>query len=109
MGLSSPRNKRSPPKRQFSRVGKVFWENANFLRERLKFPNETFVSNIFAIKIISYLFLYKLATSHWKRLKETNNFVGGNTSIKIHMKKLSSHKVSNTFVPWGTCLFSQAI
>jgi len=51
------------------------------------------------ITVISFYFLLRFATYHWKGLKEKYNFVVGNTSIKAHMKKLCSHKVSNTFSP----------
>jgi hypothetical protein len=40
-----------------------------------------------------------LATYHWKGVHESYNFVLGSTSIRIHMKKLWSHKVLDTFVP----------
>jgi len=43
-----------------------------------------YVTNIFAIIIISFLFLYSLVTYHWKGLKERYNFVIGNISIKIY-------------------------
>jgi hypothetical protein len=58
----------------------------------------TYVLNIFAIIVISYLFLYSFVTHHWKGLKENYNFVVQNTSIRIHMQKLWSNKISNTFV-----------
>ncbi len=58
------------------------------------------VSKLFTITIISYLLLYKL-TTYWKALEGNYNFVVGNISIKIHIQKLCSHKVFNTFVPWG--------
>jgi hypothetical protein len=48
----------------------------------------TYVLNIFAIIVISYLFLYSFVTHHWKGLKENYNFVVQNTSIRIHMQKL---------------------
>jgi hypothetical protein len=63
------------------------------------FPMETYVSNLFAIIIISYSFLYILANYYWKGLKENYNYVVRNTPIKTHMQKLWSHKFSNTFVP----------
>jgi hypothetical protein len=59
---------------------------------------ETYALNIFAIIVISYLFLYGFATHHWKGIKESDNFAIKYTSIKIHMQKLWSNKFSNTFV-----------
>jgi hypothetical protein len=50
------------------------------------------------------LFLYNLVTYHWKGFKEGYNFAVVNISIKIHMQKLWSNKILNTFVPWWTCL-----
>jgi hypothetical protein len=50
------------------------------------------------IIVISYLFLYKLATYHWKGLEESCNFVIESISIRIHMQKLCSYKVSNTHI-----------
>jgi hypothetical protein len=48
------------------------------------------------------LFLYRLAIYHWKVIEKNNyNFVIENTSIKTHMKKLYSHKVSNIIVLEG--------
>jgi hypothetical protein len=61
-----------------------------------------------SIIVISYLFLYKLATYHWKGFEESYKFVNGSISIKTHIQKLCSYKVSNTFIhrenmvaPWG--------
>jgi hypothetical protein len=45
-----------------------------------------------------------MQTYHWKGLKEGYSFVVESTLIKIHMKMLQSHKVSNTFVLQGTWL-----
>jgi len=73
-------------------------QQCNFLKEKPKFPMETYVSNIFAIIVISYLFLYSFASHHWKSLKESYNFVVRNTSMRIHMQKLRSNKISNIFV-----------
>ncbi len=71
------------------------WWKANFLkeqwtspRERPKFPEKTYVLKLLAIIIISYLFLYRLATYHRKALEENYNFVIESMSITIHMKKL---------------------
>jgi hypothetical protein len=36
-------------------------------------------------------------------------FVVENVSIRIHMKKIKSHKVSNTFAPWGTWLAVRSV
>jgi hypothetical protein len=41
-------------------------EKNNFLEEQCTFFNETYVPNLFAITTISCLFLYRLATYHWK-------------------------------------------
>jgi hypothetical protein len=54
-------------------------DTMNFPREKPKFPEETYVPNLLAFTII--FFLYKLASFHWKGLKESYNFVGS-TSIK---------------------------
>jgi hypothetical protein len=40
-------------------------------------------------------------TYHWKGFEENYNFVGGNTSIKVHIKTVQANKILNTFVPWG--------
>jgi len=56
--------------------------------KKIKLLQKTYVSNCFAIKTISYSFLFGLATYDWKGFKENYNFVIGNTSIKIHIKKL---------------------
>jgi hypothetical protein len=42
-----------------------------------------------------------VVTYRWKVFKENYNFVSGNILIRIHMKKLQSNKILNTFVPWG--------
>jgi len=75
-------------------------EKGAFPWEQCIFPKETYVSNLFAIIIISILFSYNIATYRWKGFKESYNN-GGNISIKIHMQKLQSNKISNTFVPQG--------
>jgi hypothetical protein len=54
-----------------------FRGQCTFLVERHKFPKETYVSKNLAIIIISYLFLYKLATYHWKCLEGNYNFIVG--------------------------------
>ncbi len=64
------------------------WEKPTSLKKRLKFFGETYVLNLLAITIISYLFLYKLVTYYWKGFEENYNFVVGSTSIKTHMKKI---------------------
>jgi hypothetical protein len=68
-------------------------EQWTFPMERPTFSEETYVLNIFVIKIISYLFLYMLATYHSKGFEENYKFVVGSTLIRIHMQKLWSHKV----------------
>jgi hypothetical protein len=74
------------------------------MEEQLNFLKGTYVLNFFAMIIISGLFLYKLVTYHWKGLKENYNYIVEGISIKIHMQKLQSNKVLNTFVPQGTWL-----
>jgi len=66
--------------------------------------------HIFRIFMQSRFFFvcYKFATYHWKCLKEIYNFVIGNILIKIHMQKLWSNKILNTFVPQGTWLLPKA-
>jgi hypothetical protein len=70
------------PKEQMKFLEKHIYEKLE------KFPRVTYVLNFFATMTISYSFLYRLATYHWKAFKEGYNFVLENTSIKIHMKKL---------------------
>jgi hypothetical protein len=41
------------------------------LEERPKFLGEINVTNLLAIIIISYYFLYRLLTYHWKGLEES--------------------------------------
>jgi hypothetical protein len=79
--------------------GTFLREECTFLGERPKFPKKTYFLNLFAIIVISILFLYAIATYHWKSFEESYNFVSGNASIKIHMQKLCSNKILNTFVP----------
>ncbi len=55
----------------------------------------------FAFIVILFSFLYILMTYHCKGLGEKYNFVIWNISIRIHMQKLRSSKISNTFVPYG--------
>jgi hypothetical protein len=43
-------------------------------------------------------------TFHWKGLEENYNFVVQSISIKAHMQKLWSYKVSNTLLPWRAWL-----
>jgi hypothetical protein len=62
-------------------------EQCTFPMERPKFP-WTHVLIFFAIVIISCSFLYSLAAYHWKGFEKTYNFIVGNISIRIHMKKL---------------------
>jgi hypothetical protein len=52
----------------------------------------------FSIILISYLFLYKLATYHWKGLEESYNFVVEALQSKLTCKSCSN-KISNTFIP----------
>jgi hypothetical protein len=78
-----------------------------FFKERPKFLNETYVLKHFIITIISYLLLYELATYRWKALKGNYNLVVGSISIISHIQKLCSHKVFNTFVPWGNMIAPQ--
>lgn len=54
------------------------------------------------VQTIPCSLVYKLATYHWKSLKESYNFVIGNISIKIYMKNLKAHKIFDTFVPQVT-------
>jgi len=73
-------------KRQFP------WGQCIFPMEMHKFPKETYVPKLFAIIIISYLFLCRLVTSQWKGFKDSYNFVVG----------------SYTFAHWGNlCLGEQ--
>jgi hypothetical protein len=89
--------------------GHFAWgNNVLSLGKRLKFLEKKYILNVFAITTISCLFLYRLATYHWKGLEVGYNFVVGNTSIKIHMKKLWLNKISDTFVPQGTWLLPWA-
>jgi hypothetical protein len=67
--------------------GHLAWENNVLSLERLKFLEKKYVPNIFVITTISCLFLYRLATYHWKGIEEGYNFA-----------------VGNTFVPQGTWL-----
>jgi hypothetical protein len=60
----------------------------NLPREKPKFHGETYVPIFLPIRNISYVFSHRLATYHWKALKENYNFVVGTNSIKIHMRKL---------------------
>jgi hypothetical protein len=85
--------------------GTFHGEKCTFLGERPKFPRETYFKNLFVIIIIIFLFLYVIATYHWKGFEESYNFVSGNASIKIHMQKLQSNKILNTFVPHGNLNF----
>jgi hypothetical protein len=62
-------------------------------------PWETYVPNLFAIIVISFLFSYVIATYHWKGFEKNYNLVGGNISIKIHMQMLLLNKILNTFIP----------
>jgi hypothetical protein len=102
-----------PPKNQITQRAMNFswgraqvpWGKGHLPRQTMyfpwkkpKFPKEMHVLNLFAITIISCSFLYKLATYPWKGFKEGYNFVVVNISITTHIQKLSSHKVSNTFV-----------
>jgi hypothetical protein len=68
--------------------GTCFKEQCTFLGKRPKFNKETCVMNLFAIIIIFYSFLCKLATYYWKGCEESYNFVVGSIPIKIHMQKL---------------------
>ncbi len=74
-------------------------EQWTFLKERPKFLEETYVSNIFAIIIISCLFLYMLVTHHWKGFKEIYNFVIGSTLIKIIYKSCNHKKFRTHLFP----------
>jgi len=85
--------------------GTFHGEKCTFLGERPKFPRETYFKNLFVIIIIIFLFLYVIATYHWKGFEESYNFVSGNALIKIHMQKLQSNKILNTFVPHGNLNF----
>jgi hypothetical protein len=81
------------------RKKRIFLKNNVFSQGKAHVPNETYVSNLFAMIIISYLFLYRLANYYWKGLKENYNYVVRSIPIKTYMQKLCSHKFSNTFVP----------
>jgi len=104
-----PSEKYNFPREQWIFLGerpKFFEKKDTFLREQCifprempKLPKETYVPNLFAITVISFLFLYVIATYHWKGFEESYNFVGGNISIKIHMQTLWSNKILNTFIP----------
>ncbi len=53
-----------------------------------------------------------LATYHWKGVywkgfKKSYNFVFTSTSIRTHMQKLCSHKVTNTIAPVVSSLVPQ--
>jgi hypothetical protein len=66
-------------------------EKSTSPKERPKFLGGTYVPyvlKILAIIVISYLFLYRLVTYHWKGLEESYNFVVENILIKTQMKKL---------------------
>ncbi len=65
--------------------GTFLGEQCTFPKKRPKFHWETYVPNLFAITIISFLFSYVIATYHWKGFEKNYNFVGGNIPIKIHM------------------------
>jgi hypothetical protein len=84
-----------------------FGGKTNFLEEQLTFLRGTYVLNFLAMIIISGSFLYRLVTYHWKVLEKNYNYVVEGISIKIHMQKLRSNKVLNTFVPQGTWLLPQ--
>jgi len=84
-GLKFPKEKGTFPR-----------NNVLSLMERPKFLGGNIHSKSFC-NWSSYFYFYKLFTTyHWKALKESYNFVGGNTSIKIYMQKLWSNKNSNT-------------
>jgi hypothetical protein len=73
-------------KAQVSRgEGHLPWGQCISPKKRPKFHWETYVPNLFAITIISFLFSYVIATYHWKGFEKNYNFVGGNIPIKIHM------------------------
>jgi hypothetical protein len=57
--------------------------------ESLMFPKDTYVSNLFAITIISFLFLYIIAPYHWKDFENNYNFIDGNISIRIPYAKIT--------------------
>jgi hypothetical protein len=60
----------------------------NFPGRKPEFHGETYVPNFLAIRDISYVFSYRLATYYWKGLKESYNIVVGSNSIRTHMQKL---------------------
>jgi hypothetical protein len=72
------------------------------------FPRKNTCSKFFSMIIISCSFLYRLVTYHWKGLEDNYNYVVEGISIKIHMQKLCSNKVLDTFVPQGTWLLPRA-
>jgi hypothetical protein len=77
------------------------------LGKKIIFSGKHMFQFFFSFETISWLFLYMLATYHWKGIHESYNFVLGSTSIIIHMKKLQSHKILDVIVPrehgcfWG--------
>jgi hypothetical protein len=48
-------------------------------------------------------------TYQWTGFDKGYNFIIENASIRIHMRKIRLHKISNTFAPRGTCLLPWAI
>ncbi len=75
-------------------------------------PQGNICFNFFSNQNHFIVLFNKLATYHWKGLKKNYNFVVGSTSIKTHMQKLCSQKVSNIIIPWGNmvsniCFFGE--
>jgi hypothetical protein len=62
--------------------------------ERHKFPKETYVSKHFAIILISYLFLYRFLTYHWKGLEDSYNLIIGRYTLAFRGNLLP-------FLAWG--------
>jgi hypothetical protein len=60
----------------------------NFPCGKAQIPWRNICSKFLGITIISYLFLYRFVTFHWKGLEENYNFVVQSISIKAHMQKL---------------------
>jgi hypothetical protein len=71
----------------------------NFPQKKGPSSQGTYVPNLFTTITISCLFLYSFVTCHWIHFEKKLNFAIEKISIKIHMKKLPTHKVLNTFAP----------
>jgi hypothetical protein len=83
----------------------LFRKTMYFLRERPKFPMKTYISNLFAIIIISRLFLHRLANYYWKGLKENYNCVVRSTPIKNSYAKIMITQIFKHICSSRTWLF----